>query len=95
MGTEAGDPRHQSNATAPMLAGEGSREQTTAALVGGREESIDRTMDLGGQAFECRRQVGHSHAEPRRFFLGDTSPYPFPAPFEDQDIVTTKQATYY
>ena len=50
MGAEAGDARRQGDAAAPMLQGEGSGEEAPAALVGGGEKPVDRTVGLGGRA---------------------------------------------
>jgi hypothetical protein len=49
MGAEAGDARRQGDAAAPMWEGEGSGEEAPAALVGGREESVDGTVHLSGE----------------------------------------------
>jgi hypothetical protein len=50
MGAEAGDASHQGEATAPVLLGERSGEEPPAALVGGREKSVDGTVHLSGRA---------------------------------------------
>jgi hypothetical protein len=50
MGAEAGDAGHQGDAAAPVLLGEGSREEAPAALVGGSKEPVDGTVHLSGRA---------------------------------------------
>ena len=61
MGAEAGDARRQGDAAAPMLQGEGSGEEAPAALVGGGEKPVDRTVGLrrsGGQVAAGRSGTG-------------------------------------
>jgi hypothetical protein len=50
MGAEAGDARHQGDATASVLLGERSGEEAAAALVASDEELVDGTVYLSGRA---------------------------------------------
>jgi hypothetical protein len=96
MGAEAGDPRRQGDAAAPVLQGEGSGEEATAAFVGGGEEPVDGTVGLGGRAVRllpASRALASMRERPL-VHVGHTPFPPCEKISEREDILTQDQATY-